>query len=53
MIRFGVELIFEIPTSLLVRVDVLSIIYKEAFSGGALDIILMHSDCEVYLGDFK
>ena len=29
MIRVGIEFIFEIPTSLLVRVDVLSIIYKE------------------------
>ena len=36
MIRFGVEFIFKIPTSLLVWVDVLSIIYKEAFSGGSL-----------------
>ena len=36
IIKFGVELIFEQPTSLLLRMDMLSIIYKEAFSGGSL-----------------
>ena len=36
IMRFNITFIFEKPTSLLIRMDMLSIIYKEAFSGGSL-----------------